>query len=448
MGRARLRYWHFAGEGKGVPLSPVPETAPPQAGAKFHYGYVILVAGVITVVGCLGLARFGYNIIVPYMKQGLGLSNTQMGVIGSAGLAGYMAFTAIGGFLAAKYGPRQVISCSMLVAGLGMLLTGLAPSFPVAAACQLVVGLASAGANISVMGLASAWFARRRRAMATGVFVGGCGIGAALSGFLVPRIVGWWPHLGWRCSWFLLGGLVLLCGAVAYRFLRNSPAELGLAPIGLEPSEKAAGGTAYGSAATAGQTPGWGSVYGLRPLWYLGLVYFTFGLSYIIYGTFSSQTIVQDWGLEPALAGRVWAVAGVFAIFSGLFWGVISDRLGRLRVLAVIYALLALCNLIFALFTGAVAGLWLSAMLFGLTQTAIASIVAAICGDWVGGRLAPAALGFVAAFFAVGQASGPTLAGYLADTLASFSVPFQLGALMAAVGCIGCLLLRPPARTF
>lgn len=426
---------------------PVPNSTPARKGAGLHYGHVILVAGVITVVGCLGLARFGYNIVVPYMKQGLGLTNAQMGFIGTSGLAGYMGFTALSGFLAVKYGPRRVIICAMLLTGLAMALTGLVHSYVAAAALQLFVGLATAGANIPVMGLASAWFSRRRRAMATGIFVGGVGIGAAISGFVVPRIMSLWPQVGWRYSWALLGGLVIVCGLVGYRFLRNSPAELGLQPIGAGPGYDAPVTLDTAAESREDRAPGWGSVYGLRPLWYLALVYFTFGFSYIIYGTFSSQTIVQDWGLDPALAGRVWVVAGVFAIFSGLFWGILADRFGRLRILAVIYCLLALCNFTFALFTGAVAVLWFSAMLFGLTQTAIASIVAAICGDWVGDRLAPAALGFVAMFFAAGQAVGPAVAGYLADIFASFRIPYLVAALVAGLGSLGCLVLRPPGKT-
>ena len=63
-------------------------------------------------------------------------------------------------------------------------------------------------------------------------------------------------------------------------------------------------------------------------------------------------------------------------------------------------------------------------------------------GDAVGHRLAPAALGFVTLFFGIGQAAGPWIAGAIADTSGSFSGAFLLAAFVAALGCIGSLLLR------
>ena len=48
-------------------------------------------------------------------------------------------------------------------------------------------------------------------------------------------------------------------------------------------------------------------------------------------------------------------------------------------------------------------------------------IMAAAAGDYVGPRLAPAGLGFITLFFGIGQALGPSLAGYLADLTHSFT---------------------------
>ncbi|MEW6426181.1 MAG: YbfB/YjiJ family MFS transporter, partial [Bacillota bacterium] len=88
--------------------------------------------------------------------------------------------------------------------------------------------------------------------------------------------------------------------------------------------------------------------------------------------------------------------------------------------------------------------LFLSAILFGLTAWSIPGVVAAACGDYVGSRLAPAALGMVTLCFAVGQALAPAVAGYLADLLRSFSPALFLAAGVAALGTVGSFTLRPP----
>jgi len=72
--------------------------------------------------------------------------------------------------------------------------------------------------------------------------------------------------------------------------------------------------------------------------------------------------------------------------------------------------------------------------------------VAAACGDYLGTRLALAALGFMTLFFGLGQAAGPSVAGAIADATDSFSSAFLLAAGVAFLGGLGSLLLRPPRQ--
>jgi len=86
------------------PLQPDP------APDRLHYAWVILAVGALVVFGALGLARFGYTMLLPPMQGDLGLDNTQAGALATANLAGYLALTVIGGALASHFGPRIVIT--------------------------------------------------------------------------------------------------------------------------------------------------------------------------------------------------------------------------------------------------------------------------------------------------------------------------------------------------
>ncbi|MEM3596287.1 MAG: YbfB/YjiJ family MFS transporter, partial [Candidatus Bathyarchaeia archaeon] len=88
--------------------------------------YLIIFSGHLAVLGSLGFARFGYSMILPSMKEGLGLSYTQMGLMASGNFSGYMVFAILGGLLASKYGARVVMTISLTLVGASMLLTGLA----------------------------------------------------------------------------------------------------------------------------------------------------------------------------------------------------------------------------------------------------------------------------------------------------------------------------------
>jgi len=71
--------------------------------------------------------------------------------------------------------------------------------------------------------------------------------------------------------------------------------------------------------------------------------------------------------------------------------------------------------------------------------------MAAAAGDYVGPRLAPAGLGFVTIFFGIGQALGPAVGGYLADTTRSFFIPFLLASAVSLAGMVSSLYLRKPS---
>lgn len=410
---------------------------------QIHYGLVILFMSVLVVMGALGFARFGYTMILPSMKEGLRLSYTQMGLLATGNFLGYLTSALVGGFLASRFGPRLIISLSMLLMGVTMFLTGLAPNFAFALAMRILTGIGSGGSNVPVMGLASAWFAPKRRGMATGLIAGGSGLGLIITGPLVPAIIARYGPLGWRYSWYLLGLAVLVLGLIGYIILRNRPQEKGLLPIGETEEERQREGTdAEPSRSSSLQ---WGLVYRSGLLWHLALIYLTFGFSYIIYVTFFAAYLVKEVGLTGAGAGSLWALAGVLSIGSGFLWGSVSDRLGREGGLAIVFSLQGVSFLVFAL-AKSVPGAYLSTILFGLTAWSIPAIMAAACGDYLGSRLAPAALGLITLIFGIGQAIGPSLAGYIADVTASFTMAFLIAAIAAFLGMTGSLLLKPRVR--
>jgi len=418
------------------------EEARATRAGRVHYAWVILGMSVLVVTGALGFARFGYTMILPAMKEGLGLSYTEMGLLATGNALGYLAFAVTGGFLAARFGPRLIIGLSLLLVGGTMVLTGMARTFASALAWMTLTGVGSGGSNVPVMGLLSAWFAPRRRGLASGMAVGGSSLGLMLTGPWVPAILRAYGNEGWRYSWYFLGAAVLGLGLLAYAVLRNRPEEKGLAPWGAEIKGEAKSNARSGAA--GGSHPlGWSAIYRSGILWQLAGIYFAFGFSYVIYATFFATYLIREGGWTQAAAGALWGQVGLLSIVSGLLWGALSDRWGRKAGLGLVYALQGLCFLLFAIAPNA-PGFHLSALLFALTAWSIPAIMSAACGDYLGPRLAPAALGLITLIFGIGQAIGPGVGGALADLFGSFRPAFTAAALMAWAGALGALALRPP----
>ena len=403
-----------------------------------HYGWIIAIMGVVTVLGALGLARFGYTMILPSMKEGLGLTDSQAGDLATANMIGYLVMAVTCGYLASRFGPRVVIAIFMCIISGSMILTGMAPNYQVALIGRLLTGVGSGGTNVPVMGLVPAWFAAKRRGLATGIAVSGSSFGMVITGLLVPAILSRWGGIGWRYSWFCLSGFALVIAVLGYVILRNHPRDKGLSPIGAEESDSVA-------AVPRSSALQWGLVYRAAPVWHLALIYVLFGFSYIIYTTFFARYLTWEAGFTTEAAGALWSVVGMVSIISGFIWGAVSDIVGRKYGLAIVYFLQFLCFTIFGLWK-APAGYYLSALLFALTAWSIPGIMAAASGDLLGARLAPAALGFITLFFGVGQASGTFVGGRIADFTGSYTAAFVIAGAAALVGAVASLFLRSPEK--
>jgi MFS family permease len=405
----------------------------PIKASPFHYAWLILAAGTLVVFGALGLARFGYTMVLPAMQQGLGLSNTQAGALATVNLIGYLVLSVLGGALAARYGPRIVITVGLTVAAAGMLLTGLANSFATAAVWRVVTGIGSGASNVPAMGLLAAWFVQRRRGMAAGIGVTGSSLALILLGLLVPHVLSAYGWNGWRICWFIFAGITLGLAVLAFTILRNCPSELGLLPMGA---------TGESTTITAKvRELNWGRVYRSGVVWHLGLIYVAYGFSYIIYMTFFTKYLIAEGGYTQESAGRLFMLMGWLSLLCGLIWGSVSDRLGRKTALVIVYIIHSVAFGLFALWPSP-PGFIISAVLFGLSAWSIPAIMAATCGDLLGPRLAPAGLGFVTLFFGVGQAAGPAVAGIVADASHSISPALLLAAGVALLGAFGSLFLR------
>lgn len=410
--------------------------------SRAHYGLVILALIVLAVFGSLGLGRFGYTSILPAMQHGLRLTNTQTGELQSWNLCGYLFAAAFAGLMAARYGPRMVISASLFLTALAMALTGLLPTFDGARVGRFLAGVGGAGGNVPAMALVSAWFGVRRRGLAAGAAVSGSSLGLMVTGPLVPSILSRYGEDGWRVSWYALGALALGVFVLCAWLLRDRPEDHGLAPLGATDAERLPRGATDRASSLA-----WALVWRSRVLWHLAAIYLAFGASYVIYATFFIRYLVGEGGLSASFAGLLWLQIGAVSVISGFIWGGISDRWGRRSALMGVFAVQGTAFVALGL-APALPLVYLSAGLFALTAWSVPALMAAFAGDIFGARLAPAAIGLVTVVMSVGQALGPYLAGRIADAAHSFAPAFlAAGGVALILGLGGSWLLRPQPRS-
>ncbi len=383
--------------------------------------------GTLVVFGALGLSQFSYPAILPSMQAALRLSNTQSGALAAANLAGYTCLTALAGALASRIGLRRVILAGLLVCAGGVLITGTAGSFAMAAAGRVCNGMGAAAASVPAHTIPSHWFSQRRRGMATGVIALGPPLGLVVSGPLTPRLVAAYGESGWRIAWYVLASVTLLVAVTGYFVIRDRPHDTPARDV-------------RPASTTETRRPGWRAVYRNPAIWRLNALFFTFGFAYMIYMTFFAKRLITDLHYSAAEAGNIFLMVGVVSLGCGILWGWISDRIGRKLAMALVLSAQAISFAMFALWTGQL-GVLMSALVFGLTAWAMPAITAATCGDVVGRNLAPMAYGFITMFGGFGQALGPFIGGRLADSFPTFTVSYLVAAGVALLGAVGALLM-------
>ena len=394
---------------------------------SFHYGWVIVIAGMAVLFSCLGLGRFSLGMLLPSMGTSMNLNYFQMGLIGTGNFVGYMVSVILAGIIAGRIGARKTIFIGLVIVGGSMALISHAMGFVAIICFYTATGMGSGLANVPMMGLVSQWFFKNTRGKAAGFMLSGNGLAIVFAGFFVP-----WINLqagaeGWRLSWLIMGIMSLVIAVFVAGLLRNDPKEKGLKPIGeyksINKGEKDSS---------------------LWTLVHLGSVYTLFGATYVVYATFIVTAMVNERGFGENAAGTFWAIVGGLSIISGPLFGSLSDRIGRRLTMMIVFLLFTI-SYVLAAARLVDAFLYASIVIFGLTVWSIPTIMSAAVGDYMGPKRAAKAFGFITVFFGIGQISGPAVAGFLTDLTGTFRMAFWLCAILTGAAMFLVSFLRPPS---
>ena len=173
------------------------------------------------------LDRVNISVAGILLEREFHISDTQLGLIASAFLAGYALFQAPGGRLADKLGARHILALAVIWWGVFSALIVVVPRGFHAALLAFIPLRFVLGAGEAVMYPASnqfvaRWIPSSQRGLANGLIFSGVGVGA---GFTPPLVTYIMLHFGWRSSFLVCAMLGLVVGLVWYVIARNTPEE-------------------------------------------------------------------------------------------------------------------------------------------------------------------------------------------------------------------------------
>lgn len=156
----------------------------------------------------------------PYIQSEWALTNTQLGYIFSAGLAGMT----LGCFTLAPWGDimgrRKAFLLSLFLISTGMLLVYFSNAYGWMLCFRFITGLGIGGILPNLATVAAEFATMKKRDFAVGIVQGGWPLGAILTGFTVAYII---PHWGWHASFLVAGIFSAALWLIVFFFLAESP---------------------------------------------------------------------------------------------------------------------------------------------------------------------------------------------------------------------------------
>lgn len=364
-----------------------------------HRAVRLALGGLITLAAGMGIGRFVYTPILPFMEEGLGLTKSQAGLIASANFLGYLIGALAASMTTLPGGRRNWFLAALLVSALTTGAMGLSASLPLLAGLRFAGGVASALVLVFSSALIFDRLAEMGRSNLSAVYFAGVGSGIVASALLVSGAES--LGLDWRSMWFSSGLVALLALAAVIWLVPGGPE-----PEIPEPPPRGAGID--------------------RRLIALAVAYGLFGFGYVITATFIS-TMVRNLAELSSIDSLVWPVVGLTAAPSVVLWYWIARHLGPGRSFALACVIEAAGVAMSVLMTSEW-GILLSAALLGGTFMGIASLGFAYATNLATGdhrRL----FALMTAAFGLGQVIGPAFAGAAFDLSGSFLIPSLVGAL-------------------
>lgn len=374
----------------------------------------LIVWGALGVALHVGLARFAYGVVLPSLRNELGLGFTAGGVLNALHLAGYLAGTLMGPMLGRRMGLAQQMLAGNLLTAAGALLCAMVPTTFWGAslllgAGRLATGLGAGATIIAIMVSVFSQVSESSRATASVLMWTGMAAALLACGIGAP----WLLEPGaWRLS-FAAAAMLAIVLALGF-------------PTLIVPSFASAGEPEFKLASVA--TPRWA---------WLVATYACFGVGYVAYSTFAGARL-------SAAAAPIWVIASTWttlgvATLAGSAATILLLRRPLLRAYALPVAMaLAAAGCTVSAATNAGAAMS-GAILVGLGLAATPALVTAAARARSSAADYARAFSIATAAMGLGQFAGPILAGGLADLFGAIAAPlfaavaYALGAVFATI---------------
>ena len=372
----------------------------------------VIFASFLVILATLGLGRFSFGMVLPNMQENLFLNTTQIGFIGTSNFIGYLIGIFFANVLYTKYNTHKLILNTMILQALAMGFMIFFTNYLALSLLYCISGFFCAIVNISIMAHISNIVPKDIRGKVLGIVVSGSGVAIVLSGQIVPYIQDITTQVPWKVSWSIFALMIVILASLSQPGIKKHTKHK-MPEIKLSSNK----------------------YFYIPSFWKIATLYMIFGLTYSIFVTYFVKAVIDKYQITNSLSGDFWTILGFASIFSGLFFGILADKVGAYKTLIFVYFIQTIAHFTLTLDLNS-SVIWFSTILFGISVWSIPSLIALLISVHFDVKRTSQILSLVTIIFALCQAIGPVAAGYIYDLTNSFTTIFMITSLFTLLATI------------
>lgn len=335
-------------------------------------------------------------------------------------------FMPAAGWVMDRIGPRVFMTVAGVICGIGWAALGQAASLPMLYAFYAAAGIGAVLVYCGSMGVALKWFPDRR-GLAAGITAAAFGSGTAL---FIPFIARYLKATGYSNTFLYMGiaqGLVIILAA---QFLRNpDPAEV-------TALANAAVGTAKPKVRSHGDNFTSAQMMGTTHFYLLYLMMLMMGIGGLMV-TANLVLMADSFKISATALTIALSMNPIANGASRLFWGWVSDRMGREQTMVTAFLIQALALVSVPLLAHGSDTAFISclAMVY-FSWGEIYSLFPSLSADIFGTRYASTNYGFLYSTKGVAAIFGGGLAAMLFEKIGTWDVAFYGSSVLAVISAL------------
>ena len=396
----------------------------------FFYGYIIVLASFFSTAVMWG-TLYSFGIFFEPVLTEFGWTRAATSAAYSFCILLSAFVSIVTGRLTDRFGPRLVMTVCGLSLGLGYLLMSLVSAiWQLYVFYGLLIGIGMSGAYVPLLSTVGRWF-RSKRGMMTGLASAGVGVGA----IIIPPMVGWLISVyQWRTSYIIIGIIALVLVILAAQFLKRDPSQLGQLPYGAGEAKESKLNSEAGSFSFQ-------EAMHTRQFWLLCAL---FACNLLPLSAVVVHIVIHATGLGifAASAAYIMAFMGGGGIIGRIVLAGVGDRLGNKSAMIIGFIVMA-AALLWVMVTKEMWTLYLFGAAFGFASHGLIAVMPPMIAELFGLGSLGVLLGIVNAGGAIGEGTGPVLAGRIFDITGSYQWAFLICAALSIIAIILASLLRP-----